>query len=182
SSDKAAPIPAATPTIQHSFQTATVPLASAVPSLVPADLIPSQNDLAASLESQLVDEINRVRVQNGLPPYVASAELGAAARAHSCDLAVHHMISHTSSDGRVLADRLAGASSPWQWPSESIAAGTADAATVVAWWMDEPPEGWHRRNILDQQQHNVGAGYCFTAEDPTGNHHYWTADFARHPD
>jgi uncharacterized protein YkwD len=90
------------------------------------------------------------------------------------------MISHVSSDGRTLAQRLAGSDPPWEWPSESIAAGTDDPAAVVAMWMDEPPDGWHRRNILDPDQREVGAGYCFAPDDQTGNHHYWTADFSRH--
>ena len=124
-------------------------------------------------------EINQVRAAHSLPPYAHSPELSAAARAHSCDIAAHGVIAHTSSDGRTLQDRLAGAEPPWEWPSESIAAGTDDPATVVAMWMDEPPEGWHRRNILDEQQREVGVGYCYTADDPTGNQHYWTADFSR---
>lgn len=133
----------------------------------------------AALENQLVDAINQVRQSSGLPAYRNSPELSAAARAHSCDLAAHHIISHTSSDGRTLTDRLAGGSPAWEWPSESIAAGTADPTTVVAWWMDEPADGWHRRNILDTQQQEVGAGYCFVEDDPSGNHWYWTADFSR---
>jgi uncharacterized protein YkwD len=133
----------------------------------------------AAREALLVAEINKVRAVNGLLAYLHSPELSAAARAHSCDLAAHAMISHTSSDGRTLQERLAGSSPAWQWPSESIAAGTDDPATVVAWWMDEPPEGWHRRNILDAEQREVGVGYCYAADDPSGNHHYWTADFSR---
>jgi uncharacterized protein YkwD len=133
----------------------------------------------AVLEAQLVVAINEVRAANGLPPYEHNPELSVAARGHSCDLAAHKLISHTSSDGRTLAQRLAGGSPPWEWPSESIAAGTDDPAVVVAMWMDEPPEGWHRRNILDVDQRAVGVGYCHTDDDPTGNHHYWTADFSR---
>jgi uncharacterized protein YkwD len=128
---------------------------------------------------RLVDEINRVRAEQGLPAYRYNAGLSATARAHSCDLAAHGIISHESSDGRSVQDRLAGADPPWQWPSESIAAGTDDPLLVVAMWMDEPPEGWHRRNILDTDQREVGVGYCFATEDTSGNHHYWTADFSR---
>jgi uncharacterized protein YkwD len=138
-------------------------------------------DDPAAREALLVAEINRVRAEHGLPPYLHSPELSAVARAHSCDLAAHGMISHTSSDGRTIQDRLAGAEPPWEWPSESIAVGTDDPILVVAWWMDEPPDGWHRRNILDVDQREVGAGYCYLEEDASGNRHYWTADFSRHP-
>jgi uncharacterized protein YkwD len=133
----------------------------------------------ATREALLVVAINQVRAANGLAPYLHNPELSAAARAHSCDLATHGMISHVSSDGRTLAQRLAGSQPPWEWPSESIAVGTDDPATAVAMWMDEPPEGWHRRNILDPDQREVGAGYCYAADDPSGNRSYWTADFSR---
>ena len=137
------------------------------------------SDDPAMLEALLVATINQVREENGLPPYQHSPELSSAARAHSCDLASHGLISHESSAGLTLAQRLAGATPPWEWPSENIAAGVVDPAATVAMWMDEPPEGWHRRNILDVDQHEIGAGYCYAADDPTGNHHYWTADFSR---
>jgi len=89
------------------------------------------------------------------------------------------MISHVSSDGRTLGQRLPARTPALLWPSESIAAGTADPAEVIALWMDEPPEGWHRRNLLDPQQTLVGLGYCYSPDDPSGNHHYWTMDIAR---
>jgi uncharacterized protein YkwD len=155
------------PTLPPSI-TATATLSAAVD----ADL--------STLEAGLVAAINQERAANSLPPYLNNAELNAAARAHSCDMAAHTLISHTSSDGRSPKDRLAGSKPPWERLSESIAAGSDDPAVIVAMWMDEPPDGWHRRNILDTELHEVGVGYCYTSDDSTGNHHYWTADFARH--
>ena len=162
---------------------ATQPTAGALPALdstaAPTAANATLSDDPAMLEALLVAKINQVRATNGLPPYQHSPELSDAARAHSCDLAAHGLLSHVSSDGRTLAQRLAGATPPWEWPSESIAVGVIDPAETVALWMDEPPEGWHRRNILDVDQREVGAGYCYAADDATGNHHYWTADFSR---
>jgi uncharacterized protein YkwD len=169
-------LPTATAVSQLAVQPATNASPQPNETAVPA---PTPPDEVAAREAQLVAEINRVRAENGLPPYRHSVELSAAARAHSCDLAAHGLISHESSDGRSVQDRLAGAEPPWEWPSESIAAGTDDPLLVVAMWMDEPPDGWHRRNILDADQREVGVGYCFAAEDASGNHHYWTADFSR---
>jgi uncharacterized protein YkwD len=165
----------------HPFSTAIpgIEATAMAMSIAPALTATPPDDPSASLEAELIVEINQVRLANGLPAYQVSSELSAAARAHSCDLAAHHMLSHVSSDGRNLAERLAGSDRPWEWPSENIAAGTVDPVTVVAWWMDEPPEGWHRRNILDAQQREVGTGYCYSENDPTGNYSYWTADFAR---
>lgn len=167
----ARPAPSANPTPPTS--------PAATPTSAPLEPAAGPPAEPSKLEALLVVEINRVRASNGLPAYQHSPELSAAARAHSCDLAAHGVISHASSDGRTLAERLAGADPPWQWPSESIAVGLTDPVAVVAIWMDEPPEGWHRRNILDADQREVGAGYCYAADDPSGNIHYWTADFSR---
>jgi len=156
------------PTAQPMETALSTPAATATP----------DND-PAMLEALLVATINQVRTANGLPPYQHSPELSSVARAHSCDLASHGLISHESSEGLTLAQRLAGATPPWEWPSENIAVGVIDPSATVALWMDEPPEGWHRRNILDVDQREVGAGYCYAADDATGNHHYWTADFSR---
>ena len=167
---------ASTPTAR-STDTPLSSLDAAAPTPVAATA--TLGDDPAMLEALLVATINQVRAANGLPPYQYSPELSGAARAHSCDLASHGLISHESSEGRTLAQRLDGATPPWEWPSENIAAGVVDPAATVALWMDEPPEGWHRRNILDVDQREVGAGYCYAADDSTGNHHYWTADFSR---
>jgi uncharacterized protein YkwD len=150
------------------------------PVIVTATNIPSiPANSTEERELILIAMINQIRADHGLPAYQIHPDLMQAARAHSCDLAQHQMISHHSSDGRSLAERLAHSSIAWQWPSENIAAGSDDPAFVVAMWMDEPPEGWHRRNILDEKQQEIGVGYCFTPEDATGNRHYWTADFSR---
>jgi uncharacterized protein YkwD len=168
-----APTPAAARSPSASATTPATDSISATPPIDPA------GQEAAAREALLVVAINQVRTANGLPPYHHSPELSSTAHAHSCDMASHSMISHTSFDGRTLSQRLAGSNPAWEWPSENIAAGIDDPAGIVALWMDEPPDGWHRRNILDQDQREVGAGYCYAAEDSTGNHHYWTADFAR---
>jgi uncharacterized protein YkwD len=165
-------LPTATST-QISIQSTTTstPTASPIPSIA------ANSD--HEREQILITLINQIRAEHGLPAYQSHPDLMQAARAHSCDIAQHQIISHNSSDGRTLTERLAFSQVPWEWPSENIAAGSDDPAVIVAMWMDEPPEGWHRRNILDQQQTEIGVGYCFTPEDATGNRHYWTADFTR---
>jgi uncharacterized protein YkwD len=133
----------------------------------------------AALETRLLAIINDIRNANNLPSYRLDAALSDAARAHSCDMAANSFIGHSSSDGRGVTERMPPAEPPWVWPSESVAAGSDDPQLIVDWWMDEPPEGWHRRNILDQEQQVIGVGYCFRDDDPTGNRHYWTIDITR---
>jgi len=130
-------------------------------------------------EEQLVAGVNELRARSGLAPYRPEPALSEVARFHSCDLAAHGVISHRSSDGRTLQDRLAGQAERWSWPSESIAVGTDDPAQVIALWLDEPPDGWHRRNMLDPEQQVVGVGYCVAPDDPSGQRHYWTLIVAR---
>lgn len=183
----APPSPTASP--EPSFPTLTPEPSAPTPTPSPTPAPPSPTptatatptptlDTDAAREAALAAEINRVRAENGMPPYAISPELNATAHAHSCDMAAHMLISHTGSDGRTLRDRLATATPPWQRMSESIAAGFDDPAKVVALWMDEPPDGPHRLNILNPDQREVGTGYCYAADDATGNHYYWTADFA----
>lgn len=135
---------------------------------------------ADTVEMQIFAKINQLRVENSLPPLAYNPILGAAARAHSCDMAVHHAINHTSSDGRNLVQRLPRSTPLWEWPSENIAAGFGDAEAVVHAWFDEsPPDDWHRRNILTTEQRELGIGYCYDAGGGSGNDHFYTADFAR---
>ncbi len=155
------------PTI--SLPTPTLPELGAAPA-TSAELTAELTEL----EAQLVAAVNELRMQHGLPAYTLEPSLSDVARAHSCDLAAHGSISHTSSDGRTLAERLGADAARWSWPSESIAAATADPAEVIALWLDEPLDGWHRRNLLDPEQRVVGVGYCATPDDPSGNRVYWT--------
>lgn len=167
------PMPVLPPTAEVS------PPSPVLPPTQAALATPDSTSDVVAREAALIARINQVRAEHGLPPYHDNSELGAAARAHSCDMGLHGLISHTSSDGRTLKERLAESVPPWEWPSENIAAGIDDAVAVVALWMDEPPDGGHVRNILNPDQKEIGAGFCYAEEDATGNHFYWTADFAR---
>lgn len=168
-----AALPSATPELAQVLPPTSTPLSYPLNSGLPND-----EQRAQALEASLLQLVNNLRAEYGLPPYKVSPELNRAARAHSCDIAAHSLISHQSSDGRSLKERLAGAEPPWEWPSENIAAGTDDPARVIYIWMDEPEDGWHRRNLLNPDKTEIGAGYCFNPNDPSNNRHYWTIDIA----
>src|SRR5689334_5478226 len=86
------PAPTEAPPTPESTTLAASPAATIVVAKVqnvdsqqtPASSPPPALDPAAVLEAELIVEINKVRQANGLPPYTASPELSAAARAHSC--------------------------------------------------------------------------------------------------
>jgi uncharacterized protein YkwD len=50
--------------------------------------------------------INNARLSQGLPPYVISGELAAAAQRHSDDMAATGQVSHTGSDGSSDVQRV----------------------------------------------------------------------------
>jgi uncharacterized protein YkwD len=175
--------PTAAPTVAPTVEPTVAPTITVKPTATPlptpsASATPELTGTAL-LEARLLEIINAIRAQSGLVPYRPDLALSAAARAHSCDMAANGFIGHDSSDGRSVAERMPPAAPPWVWPSESIAAGSDDPQVIVDMWMDEPPEGWHRRNILDGEQQAIGVGYCFREDDPTGNRHYWTIDVTR---
>jgi uncharacterized protein YkwD len=141
---------------------------------------PSTGDPARDFEREVYALINGLRVENGVPPLAYSALLADAARAHSCEQAANGAISHTSSDGRTLGQRLPSVEPPWEWPSENIAAGFATPQEVVRIWFDEqPPDDWHRRNILSADQRELGVGFCSGTSGAPGYSNVVTADFAR---
>jgi uncharacterized protein YkwD len=131
------------------------------------------------LERLMAEQINQLRQSEGLAAYIMVPALNEVARAHSCDMATNQFIGHVSSDGRKLAERMPRSDPPWIWPSENVAAGFADSAAVIALWMDEPSDGWHRKNLLSAEQTHIGVGYCYRDDDPSGNRHYWTIDVTR---
>lgn len=173
------------PSQSHVVVASPLPIPTVAPSPAPATQVVTETPVAAppypaqAREAQLIAAVHALRAQHGLAAYRAVPALSAVARMHSCDLAAHGVISHSSSDGRTLQERLGAEAARWSWPSESIAAGTDDPAGVIALWLDEPPDGWHRRNLLDPDQQVVGVGYCVAPDDPSGNRHYWTMIVAR---
>src|SRR5690242_609613 len=59
-----------------------------------------------SVEQQVLDLINRQRKAQGCAPMALSAQLTAAASAHSQDMAIHDLFSHTGSDGSTMVSRV----------------------------------------------------------------------------
>jgi uncharacterized protein YkwD len=100
-------------------------------------------------------------------PLTWNARLGAAAQAHSEDMAHMSQLSHEGSEGEVLADRLGATgyeASAW---AENVAAGQQDATTVVAAWLDSPG---HCANIMFADYTEFGAGI----DRNTSGTPYWT--------
>ena len=112
-----------------------------------------------NLESAVLDELNAVRLEQGLRPLRLHARLTAAANSHSLDMVASGYFGHESSDGRSFAARIKGFYKPaprraWAvgenliWQSRRLTARTA-----VTRWLDSPG---HRENLLRPRYRDVG--------------------------
>jgi|GEM_PF-6460059 len=100
----------------------------------------------------LVDEINRVRSERGLPTVVATAGLNCAAQRHANDVGTRGMCSHTGSDGSSPWDRAGGCGASAD--GEIIACGQGSPAEAVQAWTYSPG---HAAIMYDRNQSEVGA-------------------------
>jgi hypothetical protein len=134
-------------------------------------------------EWQCVWLTNQLRAEHGLPPLKAEPILMDTARAHSQDMAARGYVDHTTPEGMTLLDRLRAADySPTGYYSENIRVGGQDTPeAAIEWWYDEqPPDDWHRRNLLSVDLREVG---CGIEVDPDAEYkRYFTQDFGQRAD
>ncbi|MBX9925032.1 MAG: CAP domain-containing protein [Hyphomicrobiaceae bacterium] len=91
------------------------------------------------------DVINQYRAENGLKPLKLSAELTAAAKTHSRDLAKWDRISHYGSDGSNPWDRVKRAGFKARVAAENVGTGQIDFSEVMKGWKESPG---HNKNLL----------------------------------
>ncbi len=84
-------------------------------------------------------------------------------------MSAQNYFSHTSKDGRKLADRINDAGYLWRRAAENIAQGYRTPAAVVQGWMNS---SGHRANMLNCELSEVGIGYA-----PSG--HYWVMNLGQ---
>jgi uncharacterized protein YkwD len=94
--------------------------------------------------------------------------LGAAAQAHSSDMARQNYFSHQGKDGREVADRAGKAGYRWSGIGENIAAGQESVDQVMAGWLASPG---HCANIMDRWFTEMGSAYAVAGRP------YWTQVF-----
>jgi uncharacterized protein YkwD len=120
-------------------------------------------------EDDVIQEINAMRMEHGLPPLRVSAELTAAANAHSREMLQYGFFSHLSAKGVAFSRRMrteyrAAGYRTWSvgenliWSSPDL---TADQA-VQAWFNDPP----HRANLLSPKWREIGLGSGHASDAP----------------
>ena len=137
-----------------------------------------------ALESRVLVDLNRVRVQHGLAPLRPSPRLNAAASQHSREMARVGYFSHNSADGGAFWRRIerfypSNGYGSWSvgenllWSSPDV-----DAAGAIKMWMASPE---HRANLLNRGWREIGLAAVHSDSAP-GTYHglgvtIVTADF-----
>lgn len=128
----------------------------------------------AGAEQTAFEQINRKRIENGLPVLVWNNELAAVARIHSQNMAEFKFFSHRGLDNKLVSDRADDQGmGRWRSIGENIAfnRGYKDpVGMAVQLWLDSPS---HRRNMLDSIWKESAVGVA-TAEDGS---YYFTQVF-----
>jgi uncharacterized protein YkwD len=123
----------------------------------------------STLEQGVLADINALRKEHGLAPLRLSANLSAAARQHSSEMAARGYFSHSSANGSSFDRRIAryypmGGSHYWSvgenllWSSPDVDAGGA----LDMWW--NSPE--HRKNMLTSRWREIGLSAVHVASAP----------------
>ncbi len=107
-------------------------------------------------------------------PLSWNGQLQQAAAGHSIDMATRNYFSHTSLDGRTMADRVNATGYPWRNLGENIAAGYPTVSAVVDGWM---ASDGHCANIMNPAFQQVGVA-CVPSSTSTYSS-YWTMNLGR---
>lgn len=132
--------------------------------------VPQQNVQAMTLENQVVELVNRERVNRGLRPLASNWQLARVARYKSEDMYRNNYFSHQSPVYGSPFDMIRNFGIRFTAAGENIAMGQTSAQSVMNAWMNSPG---HRANILNSYFTDIGVGY-FNAGTP-----FWTQMFIR---
>jgi uncharacterized protein YkwD len=130
---------------------------------------------ATSAETQAVlQQVNSLRAAGATcgnqqlqaaPPLRWNALLEQAATRHAQDMAQRRQMSHASSDGAGLAERVSRVAYPWAAVGENVAAGQETAAEAVSAWMASPG---HCSNLMSTRYTELGLGAARAPGDAPG--------------
>jgi uncharacterized protein YkwD len=139
----------------------------------------------ADFRSTLLARINQVRARGAdcgvdgvfgtAPALTWNDRLTAAAEGHSQDMAAKNYFSHTSADGRTLANRINAAGYAWSSAGENIAAGYPTVDAVMDGWIASPG---HCANLMNAGFSEVGVA-CVPGGAADTYSSYWTMDLGR---
>jgi uncharacterized protein YkwD len=123
----------------------------------------------SSLESGVLSDLNKIRVQHGLQPVKISARLTASAAQHSKEMGADGYFEHNSHDGTAFWKRISrwyGRSGYSYWSvGENLLWSSPDVhpAGAMQFWMNSPE---HRANILTARWREIGVSAVHFADAP----------------
>jgi len=123
-------------------------------------------------EWTVFEELNRRRLEMGLPAFSPAPALFLSAHRHSVDQATAGFFGHTGSDGSDPGARMRAAGYAWANWGEAVARSKpGDYAGAVQSFLDSPP---HHEILFTTAftEAGVGVGYG------NGGFPYWTIDVA----
>lgn len=136
----------------------------------PAGALADRDYSRTSLDAERARElINKYRKDKGLKPLKLNAELTAAAKSHSRDLAKWDRISHYGSDGSNPWDRVKRTGYKARLAAENVGTGQIDFQEVLRGWETSPG---HNKNLLLADATDMGIALV---QDPkTEFKSFWT--------
>ena len=108
------------------------------------------------------------------PSVVVNSKLLQAATGHSQDMATRNYFSHTSPDGRTMADRINATGYVWSTIGENIAAGYPTVNGVIDGWM---ASDGHCANLMNPNFKD--AALACVASSTSTYRTYWTLDLGK---
>lgn len=120
-------------------------------------------------EQQVVDLVNQVRAQYGLPPLAYDERLDIGAERHTAHQALVGQMAHEGIGDGTPQERMLAAGWDWAW-GENAAVGQTSPEQVVREWMASPG---HRANILNPAFGFLAVGFSTSADGRP----YWTQSF-----
>ena len=121
--------------------------------VTPGDYV-ADPDLRVQLE--MVELVNAVRAEHGMPPVQLDDRVSLAAQRHADYLASIRKLSHTGANGSDTGDRLHAAGFTWIAWGENVGAGLREPAVLVDTWLDSDA---HRAQLIGEFRYaGVGVG------------------------
>ena len=142
----------------------------------PARIYPGQKlnipTLAATkaIEQKVINLTNKFRAQHGLPALKANWELSRVARKKAEEMRDKKYFDHHSPTYGSPFEMMRAFGIDFEVAGENIGAGHPTPEEVVKGWENSPE---HRRNMLNSQFEEIGAGYAKGGS--LG--HYWVQQF-----
>ena len=140
------------------FGLLTVIVVSFAGSSVPTAAARTANNAAAL--NRMFELAQKHHVAAGCKAWARDPRLDRAAQLHAQEIARRKRVSHVGANGSRVRDRARAQGYPANRATESIALYKTPEASV-RFWMNEGPQGPHRRNITWCQYTDAGVGVAY---------------------